>query len=54
MGADTGKVRQGTGKIIKFFRVGQEPMSKLKAECDELTDQDIQDLVTAIDGDGSY
>lgn len=45
-------VRPGTGKVLKFFRIGAEPMSKLKDEIGELTDADLSQIVKGIE-DGS-
>lgn len=52
--AEDSKIRPGTGKVLKYFRVGNEPMTGLKNEIAELTDGDLAQLVSAIDGDGNY
>jgi hypothetical protein len=41
-------VRQGTGKVLKFFRIDKEPMSALQKEIEELTDKDFNELVAGL------
>jgi len=49
--ASDGVVRKGTGKVLKHFRIGNEPMTKLKDEISELSDADLEQLVTGIENE---
>jgi hypothetical protein len=44
-------VRSGTGKIVKFFmdKSKGDNVSKLNAECQQLSDEDIVQLSTGIE-----
>ena len=42
-------VRPGTGKLVKFFRIGTEPMQGLMSEVEQLTDNDVTQLAAGIE-----
>ncbi len=51
----TEPVRPGTGKILKFFRIGKEPLKPLQDEIALLSPRDFEQLLQGLeDGTLTY